>query len=471
MSEEYNKKEEKKGGFLSSLSGIARGGSSAMGGASSGMGSAGGLSGLFATKAGLVGLILGSATIAAGVGVLYNFMGPSSKPVYSPDLFQNSYYQEEAAKAQQQRQLERESASAQPSTLDMFRAQAKKDGLSVGGGASASGGSGAGSADASAPQGGSADASAGAAPAAASSGGSAGGGIPRLQHHSGFSDGGSGGSSGTSIPRMQMDQGLAGGIGAKFQPVYRPPIEANAGRTSGMLASAAARMKSSPKYAVPNLNAKGAYGQAKYAGHMGVAAAYSADAAGSRTTAQEAFSGETGGSGDVGTPGTGAGLGGAGVSNGPSLKGNDPSLNANDSTPPEPSSSKNVNPWQKYEDMAMNSMMWAVGLILITKIVSKIAHSWPPLYYLAMATAAAAIAFALKVIYAGFMELSKYGQKMMGGIYMVAGAMLVIKALQALGEAANGGATKADGIKSAAGGGPNYGWGASLMNMFKGFGL
>ncbi len=328
MSDENKNEKEKKGGFLSSLSGIARGGSSAMGGASSGIGSAGGLSGLFATKAGLVGLILGSATIAAGVGVLYNFISPSSKPVYSPDLFQNSYYQEEAAKAQQQRQLERESASAQPSTLDMFREQAKKDGLSMGGGA------GGGSADASAPQDGSPAASAGAAPAAASSGGSAGGGIPRLQHHSGFSDGGSGGSSGTSIPRMQMDQGLAGGIGAKFQPVYRSPIEANAGRTSGMLASAAARMKSSPKYAVPNLNAKGAYGQAKYAGHMGVGAAYSADAAGSRTTAQEAFSGETGGSGDVGTPGTGAGLGGAGVSNGPSLKGNDPSLNANNSTPP-----------------------------------------------------------------------------------------------------------------------------------------
>lgn len=444
MSDENNKKEEKKGGFLSSLSGIARGGSSAMGGASSGMGSAGGLGGLFATKAGIVGLVLGSATIAAGVGVLYNFMSPSSKPVYSPDLFQNSYYQEEAAKAQQQRQLEREAASAQPSTLDMFREQAKKDGLSVGGGAGASGGSGAGSADASAPQGGSADASAGAAPAAASSGGSSGGGIPRLQHHAGFADAGSGGGSGTSIPRMQMSQGLSGGIGAKFQPVYRPPIQANAGRTSGMLASAAARMKSSPKYAVPNLNAKGAYGQAKYAAHMGVGAAYSADAAGSRTTAQEAFSGETSGSGDVGTPGTGAGLGGAGVSNGPSLKGNDPSLNANDSTPPEPSSPKNVNPWQKYEDMAMNSMMWALGMIVLTKILSNIAKKitipWlqAAFYMAAMATAAVAIFFAAKVIYAGFMEFSKYGQKMMGGIYMVTGVMLMMKAIQALCDAAGG---------------------------------
>ncbi|MEK7721445.1 MAG: hypothetical protein AAB359_03550, partial [Elusimicrobiota bacterium] len=89
---DYNGREEKKGGFLSALSGLFRGGSPIAGGASSGMGSAGsGLAGLFATKAGVVGMVLGGATIAAGVGVVYNFIGDSSRQVYSPELFQNSY--------------------------------------------------------------------------------------------------------------------------------------------------------------------------------------------------------------------------------------------------------------------------------------------------------------------------------------------------------------------------------------------
>ena len=63
-----------------------------MGGASSGLGSAGagGIGGLFATKAGILGIVLGGATIAAGVGVIYNFVGSSSKSVYTPQLFQNS---------------------------------------------------------------------------------------------------------------------------------------------------------------------------------------------------------------------------------------------------------------------------------------------------------------------------------------------------------------------------------------------
>lgn len=432
-----NGKKEERGGFLSSLSGLFRGGSSIAGSASSGgMGSAGGgLAGLFATKAGIVGMVLGGATIAAGVGVVYNFIGPSSKPVYSPELFQNSYYEEESSKAGLERSNSRDASAAASSTLDMFREQAKKDGLGLGGEAAEGSSANASSEAPAAPADASADA---AASAPGADGGAAGGGAPKLQASAGFGGkGGGGGASGTSIPRMQSGGGLSGGIGAQFGSVYRPPAQANGGKTSGMTASAA-RVKSSPKYAVPNLNKKGAYGQAKFAGKMGAKAAYSADSSGARTGATEAFSGETTGAGDVGSPGSGAGLGGAGVSNGAGLKGSDPSLNSNESTPPKVPEPEDVDPWQKYEDMAMNNMMYALGMIIVTKILSKIAKYWAPLYYVAMATAAAAIFFALKVVYAGSKMFGEFGQKMMGGVYMVAGIMLAVKAIQALGEAAGG---------------------------------
>ena len=437
---DYNEKKEAKGGFLSSLSALFRGGSSAVGGASSGMGSAGGLGGLFATKAGIVGMVLGGATIAAGVGVVYNFVGPTSKPVYSPDLFQNSYYEEEASRAGSERALSRDSSAAASSTLDMFREQAKKDGIGLPGDSAGAGAEAGAEAPADAAADGSyADASYG-APAADGAAGGGAGGAGKLQASAGFGSkaGGGGAGSGTSIPRMQGGGGLAGGIGAKFQPVYRAPAQANTGKSSGMTASAAARVKNSPKYSVPNTNRKGAYGQAKFAKNMGSKAAFSADAAGARTGATEAFSGETGNSGDVATPGSGAGLGGAGVADGAALKGNDPSLNSNESSVPKPSDPEDVDPWQKYEDMAMNSMMWAAGLILVANALSKAAKMsfFAPvavaLYYAAMAAAAAAIFFALKVIYAGFKMFSEYGQKMMGGIYMLTGAVLIWKAWQAL---------------------------------------
>jgi len=441
----YKDKEEKKGGILSALSGLFGGGSSAAGGAASGMGSAGGLAGLFATKAGIVGLVLGGATIATGVMVVSTFISPSPQPVNSAGLFQESYLEEESSKAGLERTKSRDTSSAASSTLDMFKDQAKKDGL---GGLAAEAGEG-GKADASAeapaaPADSSADAEAAAPGADGSYGaaaGAAGAGGHKLQASAGFGGkggGAGGGSSGTSIPRMQGGSGLSGGIGAPFQSVYRPPAQANGGKLSGMTASAA-RIKNSPKYSVPNLNKKGAYGQAKYAGKMGSRAAYSADGAGSRSDATNAFSGETTGAGDVATPGTGAGLGGAGISNGASLKGNDPSMNNNEYTPPKVPTPKTENPWQAEEDSAMNAMMWAGGLILATMALSKLAKmasAMPALaaalYWAAVATAAAAIIFALKVVWAGFQMYSKYGQKMMGGIYMLTGAILVYKAYAAL---------------------------------------
>lgn len=440
----YNEKEEKKGGFWSGLSSLFRGGLSAMGGASSGMGSAGGLGGLFATKAGIVGMVLGGATIAAGVGVVYNFIGPSSKPAYSPELFQNSYYEEEASRAGADRVRSRDASSADASTLDMFKEQAKKDGIGLGseGGDAAKG---EGSADSSA-SGPSADAAAPEAPGAVGApGGESASGAPKLQAASGFgSKGGSGGGSGgSSIPRMQGNAGLSGGIGGQFASVYRAP--ANAGKVSGMTASAA-RVSNSPKYSVPNFNKKGAYGQAKYAGKMGAKAAYLADGAGARTAATEAFSGETGGNGSVGAA-TGAGLGGAGVSGGDKLKASDPSLNSNESTVPKPGDPIEDNPWKKYEDMAMYGLMAGGVALMIEGMLAKHAKTLLPAAitppgvaeYLAarmytMIAGYVAIAAALVVLFAGFMMFSKYGQKMMGGLYMAAAAMIIYKAYETMSE-------------------------------------
>lgn len=444
---DYNKKEEKKG--AGAIPGLLNGGSSAVGGGASGLGgslgsSGGWLSGLFASKAGILGMVLGGATLAAGVGVVYNFVGPSSKPVYNPDLFQSTYIEDEAARAGAERAQSREArTAASASTLDMFREQAKKDGLGLGaeGGEGAEGSGGAGSADAAAPSDGSSDASAEAPSAPDSAAGSMGG--PKLQAQSGFGSklGGGGGAGGSSIPRMQGMGGLSGGIGGQFQPVYRPPAQAGSGKASGMTASAA-RVKNSPKYAVPNTNKKGAYGQAKFAGKMGSKAMYSADGAGARSGATEAFTGETSQGGDVATPNTGAGLGGAGVSNGSGLKGNDPSLNTNESTPPKVPDPEDVDPWQKYEDMAMNGMMWALGMIVVAKIFSKLAKTSginpylaAAFYMMAAAAAAAAIFFAAKVIFAGFKMFGEFQQKMMGGIYILTGVMLMMKAIEALGSA------------------------------------
>lgn len=443
----YNEDKEKKGGFLSSLSGLFRGGSSAMGGASSGLGSAGsagGLGGLFATKAGVVGLVLGGATIAAGVGVVYNFIGPSSSGVYSPELFQNTYYEEEANRAGLERSKARDTSAASSSTLDMFREQARKDGL---GGLAGETGD-AESANAAAEDPTAADGAASAASADSNytgAPGASGAGGPKLQSHSGFgSKGGAGGGSGTAIPRMQGGSGLAGGIGAQFQPVYRAPAQANTGKSSGMLASNGAKISRSPKHAVNNFNKKGAFGQAKFASGMSKKAA-SYSGATSALMATEAMQGESNGSGGLAGADTGAGLGGAGVSNGQSLKASDPSLSSNESSVPEPSQPEDVDPWQKFEDMAMYGLLAGGVLLMVGKFLAKkaLASIAIPPSYLAwkMATMVAcwlAIAAAVVALYAGFMMFSKYGQKMMGGIYMAAALMIIYQAYETMSGLADG---------------------------------
>ncbi|MCM2266228.1 MAG: hypothetical protein NDI60_00480 [Elusimicrobiales bacterium] len=435
---DYNEKKEKKGGFWSALSGLFRGGSGAggasgFGGAGAGAGGIGGaarglsgLAGLFSTKAGMVGMVLGGATIAAGVGVIYNFIGPSSNSAYSPDLFQNSYYEEEASKAGRERAMAREGASA--STLDMFREQAKKDGIGLEGDASTGQ---APDPNAEVP-GASADAAAPEAPA-----GVPGDNMPRLQSAAGFGSKGGGGGGNSFIPRMQGGGGMSGGIGSQFSSVYRPPAKA-LGKTSGMSA-AAARVKGSPKYAVPNFNKKGAFGQAKFAKNMGNQARYGSDVGAKGQAGVPFDTAQQAGTGDVGTPATGSGLGGAGVSNGANLRGNDPSLNNNEVTPPKVPDPVDVSPWKAWTDRAMYAMLAATVLILLTKVLANFAKGVPWMYMAAMVTAYAAMAAAALVIVSGMMLMSKYGQKWQGAMYLVAGAMLMWQAYQALagvGEAA-----------------------------------
>ena len=461
---DYNEKEEKKGGILSGLSSLFRGGSSVAGGASSGLGSAAG-GGLFATKAGIVGLVLGSATIAAGVGVVYNFIGPSSKGVYSPELFQNSYYEEESSKASQERTMSRAS-TPEASTLDMFREQAKKDGL---GGLAAEAGEGGNSAAAQAgvTEDPSASADAGAPGGAPGATDAAAGGSPRLKSSSGFGGAASkmgGGSSGTAIPKMQAGGGLSGGIGQSFAQVNR------AGKTSGMTASAAARLSSSPKYSVPNFNKKGAYGQAKYASAMSKkATGYSGAASAGYATEAMTSVGNTGG--DVATAETGAGLGGAGVSDGAKLKSSDPSLNKTENSVPEVSEPTAEDPWQSTEDKAMKYMMIAMGLILVAKLLKNWARTNIYAYYALMAVCAAAIAAAAVVVFCGIKMMTTYGQKLMGGVYILTGAMMAMMALSEMGSASDAALSGADAKAGTPAGCLNgkTGFGNSMADMFKGF--
>lgn len=463
MNDDNGKKEEK-GGFLSALSGIFRGGSSAVGGASSGLSSAGGLGGLFATKAGIVGMVLGGATIAAGVGVVYNFVGSSSKPVYNTELFQNSYYEDVSSEAGEERARARDTSSASASTLDMFSEQARRQGIS---GLAGEGGSGSSEepsdSEAVAPQdGAAADASANAPSAAGPAGGARG----KLVSNPGFGAKGGGGSSGTAMPRMKGGgAGLSGGIGNQFASMYKAPSVADSGKTSGMSAMAA-RMKSSPKYAVPNFNKKGAHAQAKFAGKMGAGASYSSSGAGARAMATEAFTGETAGSGDVGGGEGGAGLGGAGVSNGASLKGNDPSLNSNSSSVPDVTDPENVSPWKEFEDGAMKGMLGAVLGIILIKLFGKMAKSPNPWvsgigYALAIAALVATLAICAYVIYNGIKMMlgdpdnkegkgAWEGQMWMGGMYVFAGIMLAIKAWDAFAGIEKGGKGTTD-VKGADG--------------------
>lgn len=442
-------KKERKGGFWPFLSNLLGGGSSAMGGASggtAGMGAAGsGLGGLFATKAGVMGLVLGAATIAAGVGVVYNFVGPSSKPVYSPQLFQDTYYEEQANNAGLERAKQKEDASASASTLDLFREQAKKDGLGLSAedgaaaeenkDASAESAAADGAADANAPA-----PAASANPAADAPAGA------KLQGAFGFGSKGGGGGSSSNIPRMTGGGGMFGGINGQFSPVYKAPAGKAQGKVGAMRGSLASAVKGSSKYSVPVSKSKGALGQAKFAGRQGIKSAQGGDLTASRTGATEAFSGETAGAGDVGAPAGGTGITGAGLSSASQLKSSDPSLNSNEYTPPKVGKPEDVTPWTKYTDMAMYALLAAAVLVFIAnELVKKAklmivgAPATAAMFMYAKIVAGMAMIAAGVAIYAGLMLMKGEpdgnppwtGQKWTGGLYGIMGGMLIYQAYKA----------------------------------------
>lgn len=378
----------------------------------------GGPGSLFSFKSGALWLLFGGTVVAVALGSVYDLIGPSSAPAVPPEPFQTNYFQEESDTARAERSRAREAAGAAVSSLEMFR-QAKKDGLD----GQTSGPSSTSDPAASAPAAG--------AGAENLSAGSEAAGLPRIIAAAGLSGSRGGSLSGTTIPKLRQGGGLSGGIGAQFKPVFRPAVRSGKGEAAGP-AAVAGRASGAARPGNLGFSRKGAFAQARYAGKMGMKAAYSSDTSGARTAATGAFSGETGGSGNAGGVGSGVGLGGAGISNGAALKTSDPGLGINIHSIPEPSKPEDVSPWKKYEDMAMKFMLISIGLILLTKILGHFSKSWPPLYYAALAAAWAAIAAALVVIYAGLIMFSRYGQKLMGGIYCVVGALLVYNAWEAL---------------------------------------
>ncbi len=446
------KKKDGKGGFLASLLNMFGRGGSAVGGAGSGFGGSGaglsGLSGLFATKAGMLGVALGAATIAAGVGVVYNFIGPSSRPAYGPQLFQDTYYAEQASNASLERVQQKEAAQAAPSTLDLFREQARKEGLGLGGGENPEAGGevqqAAEGTDSSLTEAGNASAAAPTADPAAGAPGAA----AKLQAAPSFGSAGGGAGGGASMggtPKLSGG-GMFDGIMNKFAPVYRPAAgQGQSGKSTAMKRPQAAAVRGAPKQALSG-GKKGAYGQAKFAGKIGARAAYSADSAGARTEATQAFSGETVGTGDVTSPGGGPGIGGSGIS-GDGLKSSDPSMSSSQYTPPSVTNAENNSPWEKVTDLAMIAMIAATLLLALGKALMKQAKAKEKegtpeaqqqaqaLKAMAIAAAAGAMAAGGVVIACGAITALKHDQRWTGLAYCLVGAGIIAKAAQIIQQA------------------------------------
>ncbi len=423
----FNREEENKKGFLPFISRVFSGGAK---GASS-MGRAAGAAGLFSSKAGLLGVILGGATIAAGVGVVYNLIGPSSGKVYTADLFQNAYYQEQAKKASIEREGVRNMAGESASSLDMFREQAKKEGLAGD------------ESEVKSEEAASSQAPAAEAPAASADAAAAGADAGKLNASLGFNNS-KGGGSGTSGGKLQTSGGFFGNMGKKqFSPMGGMANLSSAGSASSMKGALASNIKNSPKYTVPNIKRSGSFGQAKYAGKVGQKAAYSASDSGARSAAEAAFTGETAGSGDVATPTGGTGIGGAGVSDGAKLKANDPNINTNEYQPPTPENKEVDSPWKDLEDRIFNTILIAAGLVAAATLLAKWKNPYAQMAAIVMAYAA--IGTALYEMYLGWQMYSKYQQKWSAIMYMLVGAGIIYAAIQAL-SAVNSNITAKDAV-------------------------
>jgi hypothetical protein len=388
---------------------------------------------IVSSKAGVVGLVLGAATIAAGIGVIYNYIGPSSSKVYTPGLFSDAYYEDvqKQANAERAREFASDASASASSSLDMFKEAAQKELVQKNADENSNNNETASSGVVDNKGGSSGEISQGGETTA-----------NKLNATLGFDNKGAGGQSGSSVGnRLQTSGGLWGGIGRPFSPISRNANVSAGGTTSKMNRPLTARVVTSPKYTVPNINKKGAYGQAKYAANVGKQAPFSVSDAGARTTAEQAFSGETAGSGDIATPIGGTGLGGAGLSQGSKLKANDPSLNQSEYTPPTPQK-KDDTPWKKLTDYALYAMLASAAFIAIASLLANKAKALlaTPLTapsaialfnaakifcYLAMAAAAVVIGIGVKLAIT-------YGQKWMGIMYGLVGGALIYQAYKAL---------------------------------------
>lgn len=435
-----NKKKQNSGGFLSALAGLFKGGAAA-GGSVAGTAATGGI---FATKAGILGLLLGGATIAAGAGAVYHFVGSATNTAYAPDLFQKSYLEEEAALAGAERSQSQDRHASINSSIGMFSAQAKKEGLGFEAREEEQQPEENSSASAQYSDEGS-NASAAAADYSASSASAPRSSSNRLASKGLSSSFGSGGgsSSGASAPRMKSMGGLSGGINSKFASMKSASLAEGSHGNAQAMASAKKASISRGRTASARGARRSARSQAMFANAMGSKAAYSSSAAGARTSAESAFTGETTGSGDV-AEGVleGAGLGGAGLSMANELKSNDPSSSNSIKNVPKVSNPTDVSPWKNIEQAIAYLMLAGAALFALGSIFAKLAKhasdKWKAIWLgLTKGFAIALAAVGAAIIGLGVTMMIKYKQYLTGGIYALAGGIFVWKGASLWKEANN----------------------------------
>lgn len=424
-----NNKKQNNGGIFSAIAALFNGGAAA-GGASG----AAVTSGIFATKAGMLGLLLGGATIAAGVGAVYHLAGGSAtKTAYSPELFQNSYYEEQAAIAEAERNQNNDRrASVVNSTIDMFSASAKQSGYFDQGASDSA------LASVEMPDGSdvvmagsssSAEASASSSVSSAGeSGSSTASGSTKLASKS-FSSGRAGGSGSSSVNASRAGSmgGLKAGMGKNFNPKM-----ASAGKSSAMAANMS-RKVSSARGASKAKGSRRAFSQAKFANNMSKRGVASGSFEASRTAASSAFTGEAAG-GDMGDSVEGVGMDTSGMAVGTALKNGTPNGNSNLKSVPPVSESENASPWEALVKRAGILSLVAAGLYVVGVVLARFAAKSPSQTVrngikIALKVMAVAIAAIGAYLLAAAVQLAtKHNQKMYGILYGIAGAFLIWKA-------------------------------------------
>jgi hypothetical protein len=260
-----------------------------------------------------------------------------------------------------------------------------------------------------------------------------------------FSGGGSS-STGSSVPRMKSMGGLSGGVNSKFASMKSAALAESRGSATAMASAKKASISKGRSVSARGRRSS-ARSQAMFANAMGSKAAYSSSAAGARTSAQAAFTGETTGTGDV-AEGVleGAGLGGAGLSMGDGLKANNPGNVNNVKNIPQPSNPSNESPWKDLEKALLITLAAATVLLITGSILASAAAragnsiAKASLYVATMAVSAAVVLAGLAIVAMGAILAFKkeYKQTGMGITYMIAGAFLVAKGAKLLSDAVTG---------------------------------